>query len=122
MSYVYIDARDTSTAGEARLLRRPPHAWSVDGHVDVTKRLNLSAGWTWTSTRDDVTYDNDGFFLSGHGRTPGYNVGTFAANFALTDALTVYAVAHNVADETYEDPNAFRGAPRSVMIGLRGKY
>ena len=122
VSYVYTDARDTSAPGEPRLLRRPPQAWSIDGHVDLTKRLNLTAGWTWVGTRDDVTYDNDGFFLSGHGRNPGYDAGRVAANFALTDTLTVYAVAHNVADATYEDPNAFRGAPRSVMIGLRGTY
>ena len=120
--YVYTDARDTSTPGNPRLLRRPPHSWSIDGRYAVTQRLNLSAGWTWASTRDDVTYDDDGFFLSGHGRNPGYTLGTVAANYALTDALTAYVVARNVADEGYEDPNAFRGAPRSVMIGLRGKY
>ena len=122
VSYVYTDAHDVSTPGAPRLLRRPPHAWAIDAHMAVTDRLDLSAGWTWASARSDVTYDNDGFFLSGSGRNPGYDVGSVSANFAFTDALTVYAAVRNVADTTYEDPNAFRGAPRSVMVGLRGKY
>lgn len=122
VTYVYTDARDTSAPGAPRLLRRPPHAWSIDGLFDVTDRLRLHAGWSWVSAHDDVTYDNDGFFLTGRGRSPGHDVGTAAIDFALTDALTLYAVARNVADETYEDPNAYRGAPRTVMVGLRGKY
>jgi vitamin B12 transporter len=122
LDYTFTDARATSSPGSPRLARRPPHAWSLDGDVQLTEKLKLDAGWTWTSSRVDVIYDNAGEFASGAGRNPGYGYGTVALTYAVTDALSVYAAARNVGDTEYEDPNAFRGAPRSVTVGLRGTF
>jgi vitamin B12 transporter len=122
VNYTYTDARDVSAAGSPRLARRAPHIWSLDGRLDVTDKLGVNLGWTWISSRTDVLYDNGGFFLSGAGRTAGYDTGRVALTYALTDALDVYFSARNVADTGYEDPNAFRGAPRNVTLGLRGRF
>ncbi|MBL8558951.1 MAG: TonB-dependent receptor [Hyphomonadaceae bacterium] len=122
LSYVFTDARNASAAGNPRLARRAPHAWSVDGSVQVTEKLKLSAGWTWTSSRIDVLYDDNGDFAAGAGRNAGYDTGRLALDFAVTDALSLYAVARNISDTDYEDPNAFRGAPRSVSVGVRGTF
>lgn len=120
--YVFTDARNPLAFGVKRLARRPANVWSLDGAVEVTEKLTLTGGWTWTSSRVDVTYDNNGNFQFGSGRTPGFDYGRIAANYALTDALTLYAAANNVSDVEYENPNAFRGAPRSITLGLRGKF
>jgi vitamin B12 transporter len=120
--YVFTDARNASVAGSPRLARRAPHAWSLNGTLQPIKKLRLSAGWTWTSSSVDVLYDNAGNFASGAGRTPGFDYGRLSLDYALTDALTLYAVANNVSDTEYENPNAFRGAPRSVRVGVRGRF
>jgi len=122
LDYTFTDARAASSPGNPRLARRPPHAWSLDGDVKITEKLKLNASWTWTSSRIDVLYDNNGDFASGAGRTPGFDYGTVALTYAVTDAISVYASASNVSDTEYEDPNAFRGAPRSVTVGVRGTF
>lgn len=120
--YVFTDAQNPNAFGVKRLARRPANTWTLDGSVRPTEKLRVSAGWTWVSSRIDVTYDNGGNFAAGAGRTPGFDYGRLSLDYTLTDALTLYAVANNVSDTEYENPNAFRGAPRSVRVGLRGKF
>lgn len=122
LDYTFTDARATSSPGAPRLARRAPHAWSIDGDVQITEKLRLNAGWTWTSSRIDVIYGNNGDFASGADRTPGFDHGTVALMYAVTDTVWVYAAARNVGDGEFEDPNAFRGAPRSVTVGVRGAF
>ncbi len=122
VEYVFTDARNALGAGNPRLARRPLHAWSLDGSVRPTEKIHVSAGWTWTSSQIDVRYDNDGNFEFAAAPTPGFDYGRVSIDYALTDALTLYAVANNVSDTEYENPNAFRGAPRSVRVGVRGKF
>ncbi|MBT9447299.1 MAG: TonB-dependent receptor [Hyphomonadaceae bacterium] len=122
LDYTFTDARATSSPGAPRLARRAPHAWSLAGDVRITENLRLNAGWTWTSSRVDVIYDNTGDFVSGAGRNPGHDFGALALTYAVTDAISVYAAARNVSDTAYEDPNAFAGAPRSVTVGIRGTF
>lgn len=122
LDYTFTDARATSSPGAPRLARRPAHGWSLEGDVQLTEKLKLNAGWTWTSSRIDVLYDNNGDFAAGAGRTDGYDTGRLAVTYALTDALSVYAAASNVSDTEYENPNAFRGAPRAVTVGFRGTF
>jgi len=122
VQYVFTDARNASAAGSPRLARRPRHAWSFDGSVRPTERLRVSAGWTWTSSQIDVRYDNSGEFELAAAPTPGFDYGRLSIDYSLTEALTFYAVANNLSDAEYENPNAFRGAPRSVRVGLRGRF
>jgi vitamin B12 transporter len=122
LDYTFTDARAASTPGTPRLARRPAHVWSLAGDLRLTDKLRLNAGWTWTSSRVDVLYDDAGDFLSGAGRTPGFDTGRLSVTYVLTDALSLYAAASNVSDATYENPNAFRGAPRAVTVGLRGGF
>jgi vitamin B12 transporter len=121
-SYVFTDARQASAAGSPRLARRAPHVWSLDGAFQVTEKLKLNAGWTWTSSRIDVLYDDAGEFASGAGRTPGFDYGTLAMIYDVSDTVSFYAAANNVSDAVYENPNAFRGAPRNVSVGVRGRF
>lgn len=122
VSYAYTDAREVSTPGAPRLARRPSHVWNADAQLDVTDKLSATLGWTRISSRTDTSYDNDGFFLSNGARNEGYDTGRLSLTYALTDTLDVYASVRNVGDAEYEDPNAFRGAPRNVTFGLRGRF
>lgn len=122
VSYTYTDAREVSAPGEPRLARRPPHAWSIDAKLAATPRLDLALGWTWTSSRTDVLYDDDGFFADPAGRYEGHDTGRLSVVYALTDALDAYVTVTNIGDSKYEDPNAFQGAPRAATLGLRGAF
>lgn len=117
VSYVHTDARD-AIAGTA-LLRRPEDAWlaSLDfGHGPFTAQL----AWRSVGERADQIYGDDGFWL-GVGTTPHYDVLRASAALELTPGAQVYIAADNLADEAYEPANAFAGAPRNLMVGLRLK-
>jgi vitamin B12 transporter len=119
-SYAWTDATDADTG--AQLLRRPEHAWGLDADLRPAARARLHLAWRLVGERADVTYDDDGFFLSSSGRVPSYSVGALSGTYALTDRLEAFARIDNVADKTYEQPAAYAGAPRTGLVGVRAKF
>lgn len=115
LSYVHTDAQDT--VANTPLLRRPEDAWfaSVDfDHGPFTAQV----AWRSVGERADQIYGDDGFRL-GIGATPQYDVVRASAAWELASGVLVYVAADNLADEEYEPVNAFAGAPRNVMVGVR---
>lgn len=120
VTYAWTDAVNAATG--VRLARRPEHAWRLDARVAPTDRLSLTLSWNGVGERLDVTYDNAGDFLSVSGRVDAYAVGAFSAEYALDAHATLFARIDNVSDETYEQPAAFAGAPRTAQVGVRAKF
>ncbi len=115
--YANTDAIDADT-GDA-LLRRPEHAFSAAADWRVTARASLSARYSYTGERRDVTYDDDGFFLSSNGEVDAFETVDLSGRYDVSESVEVFAAIRNLFDEEYEPAAAFAGAPRTMSIGLR---
>ncbi len=117
IDYTHTDATNGDTG--AALLRRPEHAVSASLSWQASERLTLSTRLTHTGERLDVTYDDDGFFVSGSGEVDSYQLLDISGQFDIRDDVQLFARIANAFDETYEQPAAFAGAPRTVSVGIR---
>lgn len=120
LDYAWTDARNADTG--ARLARRPEHAGSITGTARFSERLQAVASWRFIGARADVTYDNLGAFVNADGRAQAFNVADLGLRYEVSDRVEAFVHVGNVGDESYEQPNAFAGAPRSLRIGLRARY
>ena len=114
-AYVYTDAEDVVAA--TPLLRRPETAWfaAVEvQHGDFSGTLS----WRNVGKRFDFLYGDDGYAL-GQGFTPAYDIVRLSGAYDVSPSAQLYVAVENALDETYEPVNAFAGAPRSVMAGIR---
>lgn len=119
-TYTWLDARNGLSG--AQLPRRPEHSWRILASLNPTPRLNAIVSWSHVGTRTDVIYEDGGQFASAAGRADSFGIGAIAANYQLTDALTLFVRVDNLTDESYEQPNAFAGAPRRTLIGVRASF
>ncbi len=120
LAYAWTDARDS--IADTPLLRRPEHAFTFDARVTPTDRLAFVLEWTYVGERNDVTYDDAGEFVSGNAPVDSYHVGALAATFALDERAELFARIDNFADEEYEQPNGYTGAPRATTVGVRARF
>ncbi len=120
LAYAWTDARDDTNGRQ--LTRRPEHGWTLLARAQAGERLGLVFSWRYVGERADVTYDDAGAFVSGAGRTPGFGIGALAATFDVNQHAEMFARIDNITDETYEQPAAFAGAPRSATLGLRARF
>ncbi|MCC5981848.1 MAG: TonB-dependent receptor [Oceanicaulis sp.] len=118
--YANVDAVNAVTG--AQLLRRPRHAWSAGARWTPVDALSLAVRYQRTGSRRDVTYDDDGFFVSGNAPVAGYDLVHVSGQWRFHEAVTAYATVTNALDKTYEQPAAFAGAPRALMVGVRARY
>jgi vitamin B12 transporter len=125
VNYTYTDARNGLT--DARLLRRPPHAWGVTAEWTPIDPLLITLAYAHRGDRVDVLYGNTnpwglgGGYL-GNGIAEGYDLVSISGRFNVNESFSIFATANNLLDEDYEDPNSFRGAPQSFSIGVRGSF
>ena len=117
--YAWTDARNDESG--ARLLRRPEHQWSVHADVHASDRLTFTADWRSIGSRQDVTYDGHGAFVTANGSVAGFGVWSMSATYAASPATSLFIRVDNVMDETYEQPAAFAGPPRAITFGLRAR-
>jgi vitamin B12 transporter len=117
LDYTQTDATDADT-GDA-LLRRPEHALSASASWRASERLTLNTRVTHTGERLDVTYDDAGFFVSAAGEVNSYQLVDLAGQYDITEGVQLFATVRNVFDESYEQPAAFAGAPRTISVGVR---
>ena len=69
--------------------------------------------------RLDATYDDDGFYASGAGRTPSYDTVDLTGVLDVYERVSMVLGVRNLLDETYEPVAGFAGAPRAVTFGVR---
>jgi vitamin B12 transporter len=122
VNHTYTESVNAALASRPQLLRRPEHVWGVQAGVSPTKKIDLSLSWSFIGSRTDVNYSDAGAFLRSGGRIKGYNVGSANLTYQLTPKIDVYVSVRNIADEVYEQPESFAGAPRSTTIGVRGRF
>ena len=120
IDYAYVEATNGVTG--TPLLRRPRHAWSAGLVWRPLEALSVSARYQRTGARRDVTYDDDGFFVSGNAPVAGYELVNLSGQWRFSDQVSAYVTVSNAFDTVYEQPAAFAGAPRMVMTGLRVRY
>ncbi|GIK49466.1 MAG: vitamin B12 transporter BtuB [Alphaproteobacteria bacterium] len=125
VNYTYTDARNGLTGAE--LLRRPPHAWSAALELTPVEPLVLTLSYLNRGDRMDVLYSNTnpwglGGGYVGNGPAEGYQVFNLAGRFQLNDNISLVSSVSNLTDERYEDPNAYRGQPRTFWFGVRGSF
>ncbi len=117
--YAWTDARDDDTG--AALLRRPEHSVRLEADWRPSARARVIASWRYVGERSDVTYDDDGFFVSSQGQVDAYGLLDIVATYSLGAGLEAFARVTNLGDEEYEQPAAFAGAPRAGLIGVRAR-
>lgn len=115
LAYVHTDAVDA--IANTPLLRRPEDAWTAS--LDVAHgRFTARLAWRFVGERADQIYGDDGLWV-GVGVTPRYDVLRASAAWQFAPGAQIYVAADNLADETYEPVNAFAGAPRNLIVGVR---
>ncbi len=117
IDYSNTDATNADTG--VQLLRRPEHAVTASVTWQASDRLTLNTRMTHTGERLDVVYDDNGFFVTGSGEIDSNQRVDVSGQFDLTDTVQLFGRVSNLFDESYEQPAAFAGAPRTVSIGLR---
>lgn len=110
-----------------RLLRRPKHGWSASLTLNPTERLSLSADWYRRGARVDVLYDDNsewgpGGGYVGNGMVSAYDLVGLAARYKVTESVEVFANMRNAFNQRYEEPDSYRGAPRTWQIGARARF
>jgi len=117
VDYTYTDAENATTG--VQLLRRPEDSWAVTGTWRPIEIASLSATWRYVGERLDATYDDDGFYASGAGRTPSYDTVDLTGVLDVYERVSLVLGVRNLLDETYEPVAGFAGAPRAVTFGVR---
>ena len=84
----------------------------------VLGALRADLSWRQVGDRADQIYGDDGFSL-GVGTTPAYDLVRLSLAYDMSANTEIYLAGNNLTDEQYEPANAFAGAPRSVMLGVR---
>jgi vitamin B12 transporter len=115
LAYVHTQTEDTRTG--LALLRRPQHAWSASLRA-AHGPFSGEASYRSVGERRDELYGDDGFGL-GQGDAPSYELIRVSGAYEFRPGIQAYVAVENALDETYEPVNAFAGAPRSVLVGLR---
>lgn len=110
-----------------RLLRRPKHGWSASLTLNPTERISLSADWYRRGTRLDVVYDDSSEWGPGGGYVgnrlvSAYDLVGLAARYKMTENVELFANMRNAFNERYEEPDSYRGAPRTWQIGARARF
>lgn len=114
-AYVHTDAADAAS-GDA-LLRRPEETWSASLEIEHGAWSGLLS-WRQVGERADQIYGDDGIWR-GVGVAHAYDVLRASAAWSFADDAQIYVAIDNVTDEDYEPANAFAGAQRNAVIGVR---
>ncbi len=120
VDYTNTDAFNANTG--QRLLRRPENAWSASVSYRPIERAGISLRYLFNGERTDVNYNDAGFFQGSGGFIGSYQLVNLSGTLDLTGNLQLFGSVNNLLNEDYEQPEAFQGAPRSVTLGLRGRF
>jgi len=115
-TYTYTDAKDKAT--DKQLVRIPENRVTLDVDYAVTKRLDLNAALLYVDSRNDRFYDS-AMFMSVDVSMDSYFTVDLAANFALTDTVSLFGRIENVTDEEYEEIYGYGTPGRSAYGGAK---
>ncbi|MGA0607307.1 TonB-dependent receptor plug domain-containing protein [Phenylobacterium sp. VNQ135] len=116
IDYTYVDAEDRDTG--LTLLRRPKHRATAAADWAVTDALTVSA----TVIHVGSWIDGDRSFTVPRLKAPDYTVAHLAAQYRLSERLTVFGRIENLTDERYENPVGFERPGRGAFAGVRVNF
>jgi vitamin B12 transporter len=111
--HTFTIARDDSTGGE--LLRRPKHKASLTASWDATDKLNLSGGVMYVGSANDFNR----YATVRNLYSDSYTVVNFAANYMLTENVSLFGRVENAFDRDYESPIGFERPGFGAFAGLK---
>ena len=125
VNYTQTNAFNDTTA--ERLLRRPKHGWSASLVLTPVETVSLSLDYFRRGSREDVLYAPTSMFgpgggYLGNGTVAAYDIVNLSARYELTEQVELFANLRNAFDEEYEEPDSYRGAPRSWTVGARARF
>jgi len=109
--YTYTEARDDLTGLE--LLRRPMNKASLTAVWKATDRLTVTATALYVGPWLDYNRPGTAELMA-----PGYALINLAANYAVTDRVSVFARINNLLNQQYEDPLGFLRPGFGIYGGL----
>ncbi len=98
--YTYTEARDDLTGLE--LLRRPKNTASITALWKATDRLTVTGQVLYVGPWLDYNRPGTAELMA-----PGYTLVNLAANYAVTERISVFARINNLFNQQYEDPLGF---------------
>ena len=115
-TYTYTDAKDK--ANDMQLIRIPENRATLDVSYAVTKRLDLNASMLYVDSRNDLYFDPT-MFMSIDMKTDSYLTVDLAANYALTEMVSLFGRIENLTDEDYEEIYGYGTPDRSIYGGAK---
>ncbi len=100
------------------LLRRPKHKASVTAEWRASAKLSISPSLLYVGAWTDGNRD----FSVPRLTAGGYTIADVAANYDLTDRLSIFARVDNMFGRHYEAPVGFLQPARGVYAGAKAKF
>lgn len=114
-SWIVAEDRSRGTANFGKWLpRRPRHTANASVSYAFDFGLGLGAALRWSGK----SFDN----ASNATRLDDYTLVDLRAEFAVSDAVKLFARAENVFDEQYMTAFRYGSLGRSVYVGIRGRF
>ena len=109
--YTYTEARDDVTGAE--LLRRPQNKASFTAFWTPMDRLTVTGQIVYVGPWLDYNRSGTAQLMA-----PGYTLVNLAANYAVTDRVTVFGRINNMLNQQYQDPLGFMRPGFGIFGGL----
>lgn len=114
-SWIVAEDRSRGTANFGKWLpRRPRHT----ANASVSYAFDFGLGWGAALRWSGKSFDN----ASNATRLDDYTLVDLRAEFAVSDAVKLFARAENVFDEQYMTAFRYGSLGRSVYVGIRGRF
>ena len=114
-SWTVAEDRSEGTVNEGNWLpRRPRHSANASLSYDFAFGLTLGSAVRWSGK----SYDN----ASNATRLDDYTLVDLRAEYAISDALRLFARAENIFDEHYMTAYRYGTLGRSIYAGVRGRF
>ena len=118
LAYTYLRARD----GDGVEIRRPKHVGSVNVTAyTADKRLSGTLTVRYNGRQEDNAF-TDPSFLPVRVSLQEYALVNFAADYRLTDRVSLFARVENALDEHYEEVFSYRAAGRAGYAGVKARF
>jgi len=115
-TYTYTEAENKTTG--AQLIRIPKDRATLSVAYDINVRTRVNAMVLYVGEREDRYFDST-MFTSLDVKADAYTVVNLAANFDLTDNVTLFGRVDNVFDEAYEEVYGYGTAGISGYGGVK---
>lgn len=118
LAYSWIDSEENGV----REVRRPRHIGSVNASVfSADRRGSATLSVRYNGRQDDLAY-TDPSYIPVRVSLQEYVLVNLAAEYRLSDALSLFGRVENLFDEDYEEVFSFATPGRSAVGGIRARF